>query len=201
MGEPVRKASGRTFHPMSTLVSDTCRSSPQVESSHSLKTSNQPPSEALKSGLPMAVFATVKLTTQNTSSTKPEASWDSRLWLDYVCFQNLFQIFNAFRSFPLTSTRISSGNFPSFFFAIELWITAIFSVFIIDLFFNPVWVNQLVYSSNKNHESSIVSGTFEKIPRTMTSSFLSAMTNQTYLKFSPHPSPLPWGERAGWGGP
>jgi hypothetical protein len=62
MGEPVRKASGRTFHPMSTLVSDTCRSSPQVESSHSLKTSNQPPSEALKSGLPMAVFATVKLT-------------------------------------------------------------------------------------------------------------------------------------------
>ena len=62
MGEPVRKASGRTFHPMSTLVSDTCRSSPQVESSHSLKTSNQPPSEALKSGLPMSVFATVKLT-------------------------------------------------------------------------------------------------------------------------------------------
>jgi len=61
MGKPVRKASGRTFQPMSTLVSDTCRSSPQVESSHSLKTSNQPPSEALKSGLPMAVFATVKL--------------------------------------------------------------------------------------------------------------------------------------------
>ena len=62
MGEPVRKASGRTFHPMSTLVSDACWSSSQVESSHSLKTSNQPPSEALKSGLPMAVFATVKLT-------------------------------------------------------------------------------------------------------------------------------------------
>jgi hypothetical protein len=60
MGEPVRKASGRTFHPMSTLVSDTCRSSPQVESSHSFKTSNQPPSEALKSGLSMAVYATVR---------------------------------------------------------------------------------------------------------------------------------------------
>jgi len=53
-------ASGRTFHPMSTLVSSTCRSSPQVESSHSLKTSNQPPSEALKSGLSMAGYVTVR---------------------------------------------------------------------------------------------------------------------------------------------
>jgi len=62
MGEPVRKASGRTFQPMSTLVSDTCWSSHQVQSFDSLKTSNQPLSETLKSGLPMAMFATVKFT-------------------------------------------------------------------------------------------------------------------------------------------
>ena len=57
MGEPVGKASGRTFNQMSTYIPDTCWSSLSVTSSHTLNMSIQSPSEALKSGLPMSVFA------------------------------------------------------------------------------------------------------------------------------------------------
>jgi hypothetical protein len=56
MGEPVGKVSGRTFDRMSTGISDTCRSSLSMMSSDTLKMSNRSPSEALKSGLPMAGF-------------------------------------------------------------------------------------------------------------------------------------------------
>ena len=62
MGEPVGKASGRTFNRMSTHLPDTCWSSLPVTSSHTLNMSIQSPSEALKSGLPMSVFATVMFT-------------------------------------------------------------------------------------------------------------------------------------------
>ena len=61
MGEPVGKASGRTFRARSTYVLDPCWSSLSVMSSHSLKMSIRPPSEALKSGLLMSVFATTGL--------------------------------------------------------------------------------------------------------------------------------------------
>ena len=60
MGEPVGKASGRTFNQMSTHLPDTCWSSLSVTSSHTLNMSIQSPSAALKSGLPMSVFATVR---------------------------------------------------------------------------------------------------------------------------------------------
>ena len=60
MGEPVGKASGRTFNQMSTQLSDTCWSSLSVTSSHPLNMSIQSPSAALKSGLTaMAVYSTV----------------------------------------------------------------------------------------------------------------------------------------------
>ena len=62
MGEPVVKASGRTFKSTSTYVPDPCWSSPQVKSTHSLNMSTQSPSEALKSGLPVSVYATVRFT-------------------------------------------------------------------------------------------------------------------------------------------
>jgi len=60
MGEPVVKGSGRTLNAMSAYVSDPRWSSALVKSAHSLNMSTQPPSEALKSGLPMAVYATVR---------------------------------------------------------------------------------------------------------------------------------------------
>jgi hypothetical protein len=56
MGEPVGKGSGRTLNRMSTYVPDPSGSSAWMISFHSLKISNQPPSEALKSGLLMAVY-------------------------------------------------------------------------------------------------------------------------------------------------
>ncbi len=58
MREPVGKDSGRTVSTKSTYVPDPCWSSLWVMSSLSPKMSIRPPSEALKSGLPMAVFAT-----------------------------------------------------------------------------------------------------------------------------------------------
>jgi hypothetical protein len=60
MGEPVGKVSGRTFNRMSTHLPDTCWSSLSVTSFHTLNMSIQSPSEALKSGLPMAVYATMR---------------------------------------------------------------------------------------------------------------------------------------------
>jgi hypothetical protein len=60
MGEPVGRASGRTFNRTSTYLSDTCWSSLSVTSSHTLNMSIESPSEALKSGLPMPVFATLR---------------------------------------------------------------------------------------------------------------------------------------------
>ena len=58
MGESVEKASGQTFNQISTHIPDTCSISLSVTSSHTLNMSNRSPSEALKSGLPMSVFAT-----------------------------------------------------------------------------------------------------------------------------------------------
>jgi hypothetical protein len=60
MGEPIVKASGRTFYAIGTYVSDPHWISPWVESTHSLNLSTQSPSEALKSGLPMAVYSTAR---------------------------------------------------------------------------------------------------------------------------------------------
>jgi hypothetical protein len=62
MDKPFGKASGRTFYRINTLVPDPYWNSLQVLSSVSLKPPNEPPSEALKSGLPMPVFATGGLT-------------------------------------------------------------------------------------------------------------------------------------------
>jgi hypothetical protein len=61
MGELVGKASGRTFSARSTYIPAPCWSSLSVASSDSDKMSTRPPSEALKSGLPMPVFATTGL--------------------------------------------------------------------------------------------------------------------------------------------
>ena len=56
MGDPLGKASGRTFNRTSTSIADTCWSSPYVMPFPALKILNQSPSEGLKSGLPVSVF-------------------------------------------------------------------------------------------------------------------------------------------------
>ena len=61
MGEPVGKASGRTFNRISTCLPDPCWSSLFVKSSIPLRMSIWPPSEVLESGLPVSVYATMKL--------------------------------------------------------------------------------------------------------------------------------------------
>jgi hypothetical protein len=58
MGELVGKASGRTFKARSTYILAPRWSSLSVASFDCLKMSNRPPSETLKSGLPISVFAT-----------------------------------------------------------------------------------------------------------------------------------------------
>ena len=60
MDEPVGKASGRTFNRMSTYIPYTCWSSSLVTSFHALKMSIQSPSEALKIGLAMSVYAMMR---------------------------------------------------------------------------------------------------------------------------------------------
>jgi hypothetical protein len=60
MGEPFGKASGRTFRPKGTRVSYPYWNSPLVKSGDSLKTSDEPPFDALESGLPVAVYATAR---------------------------------------------------------------------------------------------------------------------------------------------
>ena len=60
MGESFGNDSRRTFRPMGTHVSNPYWNSPLVKSSDSLKTSNEPPFEALESGLPMALYATIR---------------------------------------------------------------------------------------------------------------------------------------------
>jgi len=59
MGDPLGKASARTFNRTSTSIPDTCWSSPPVTFCHTLKMSNESPSEDLKSGLPMSVYAAI----------------------------------------------------------------------------------------------------------------------------------------------
>jgi hypothetical protein len=56
MGKPFGKASRRTFGRIGTLVSFPCWNSLGVMSSDTLKFSKQPPSEALKGGLPLSVL-------------------------------------------------------------------------------------------------------------------------------------------------
>jgi hypothetical protein len=60
MGNPIGKASGRTFNRISTCVPDTCWTSLSVPPSHTLKISNRSPSEGLKIGLPVAVDAMMR---------------------------------------------------------------------------------------------------------------------------------------------
>lgn len=60
MGERVAKASGRTLKRIDTDVSNPCRSSPEVKSTMSIVLSTQSRFEALKSSLPMPVYATTK---------------------------------------------------------------------------------------------------------------------------------------------
>jgi hypothetical protein len=55
IGKPFGKASGRTFRRINAYVPDPSWSLLLVTSPYSLKMSNRPPFEALKSGLPMAV--------------------------------------------------------------------------------------------------------------------------------------------------
>jgi hypothetical protein len=57
MGDPLGKPSGRTLYRLSTAVSDPCWTSLSVKSYLTLEMSNQPPSEGLESGLPMADYA------------------------------------------------------------------------------------------------------------------------------------------------
>ena len=56
MGKPFGKASRRTFGRIGTLVPFPCWNSLGVMSSDTLKFSKQPPSEALKDGLPVSVL-------------------------------------------------------------------------------------------------------------------------------------------------
>ena len=56
MDKPLGKASRRTFGRIGTLVPFPCWNSLGVMSSDTLKFSKQPPSEALKDGLPVSVF-------------------------------------------------------------------------------------------------------------------------------------------------
>jgi len=56
MGKPFGKASRRTFGRIGTLVPFPCWNSLGVMSSDTLKFSKQPPSEALKGGLPVSVL-------------------------------------------------------------------------------------------------------------------------------------------------
>ena len=56
MGKPFGKASRRTFGRIGTLVPFPCWDSLGVMSSDTLKFSKQPPSEALKGGLPVSVL-------------------------------------------------------------------------------------------------------------------------------------------------
>ncbi len=60
MGEPFRKASGRAVRPMSTHASNPYWNSPLVTSDCVPSISDQPPSEALESGLLMAGYGTVR---------------------------------------------------------------------------------------------------------------------------------------------
>ncbi|RPJ01907.1 MAG: tetratricopeptide repeat protein, partial [Deltaproteobacteria bacterium] len=62
MGEPFGKASRRTFRRMGTCIPFPNWNSPKVASFDDPKTSDEPPSEALKGGLPMAGSATGALT-------------------------------------------------------------------------------------------------------------------------------------------
>jgi hypothetical protein len=56
MGKPFGEASRRTFGRIGTLVPFPCWNSLGVMSSDTLKFSKQPPSEALKGGLPVSVL-------------------------------------------------------------------------------------------------------------------------------------------------
>jgi hypothetical protein len=56
MGKPFGEASRRTFGRIGTLVPFPCWNSLGVMSSDTLKISKQPPSEALKGGLPVSVL-------------------------------------------------------------------------------------------------------------------------------------------------
>jgi len=56
MGKPFGEASRRTFGRIGTLVAFPCWNSLGVMSSDTLKFSKQPPSEALKGGLPVSVL-------------------------------------------------------------------------------------------------------------------------------------------------
>ena len=56
-GQALRRRQGRTFSTRSTYIPEPRWSSLSVASSDCLNMSTRPPSEALKSGLPMAVFA------------------------------------------------------------------------------------------------------------------------------------------------
>jgi hypothetical protein len=56
MGKPFGEASRRTFGRIGTLVPFLCWNSLRVMSSDTLKFSKQPPSEALRGGLPVSVL-------------------------------------------------------------------------------------------------------------------------------------------------
>jgi len=62
MGELFGNDSRQTFSPMGTHVSNPCWNSPLVKSSDSLKASNEPPIEAVESGLSLSLYVTIRST-------------------------------------------------------------------------------------------------------------------------------------------
>jgi len=76
---------GRTFKQISTCIPDTCWTSLLVKSSLTHKISQSPPSEALESGLPMAVFATTRYLFTHGSKKKEKAGWEGVSEKPWTC--------------------------------------------------------------------------------------------------------------------
>jgi len=94
MGKPFGEASRRTFGRIGTLVPFPCWNSLGVMSSDTLKFSKQPPSEALKGGLPVSVLQL---------SGKPWAYLTGQAIATYIEVRLIPQVFG----------RLASGHFCS----------------------------------------------------------------------------------------
>jgi hypothetical protein len=105
-GQALRRRQGRTFSARSTYISDPRWSSLSVASSDCLKMSTRPPSEALKSGLPMSVFATTGFTYPDNfqNANKPNPMMIKPETLFSHC--NLFILNNPCK-IPVKPLRIS----------------------------------------------------------------------------------------------
>jgi hypothetical protein len=99
MGEPFGKASGRTFNRMGTHIPDTRWTSLWVASCPSLNRSTEPPSEALKGGLPMAVYATMRLKMSQFEIQHLDSSSSLAFQLSLQQFIQQFRIGLSLRGF------------------------------------------------------------------------------------------------------